>query len=78
MAAIFTAPTQGVLRDAVLFDIYRPKAESSPGLAVGEKSLAVRLTLHSDEATLTDAQIDATMTAVLSQLTQQVAARLRA
>ena len=78
MAAIFTAPTQGVLRDAVLFDIYRPKAESSAGLAVGEKSLAVRLTLHSDEATLTDAQIDATMTAVLSQLTQQVAARLRA
>jgi phenylalanyl-tRNA synthetase beta chain len=78
MAAIFAAPTQGVLRDAVLFDIYRPKAESSAGLATGQKSLAVRLTLHSDEATLTDAQIDATMAAVLSQLTQQVAAKLRA
>jgi phenylalanyl-tRNA synthetase beta chain len=78
IAAIFSAPTQGLLRDAVLFDIYRPKAESSAGLALGEKSLAVRLTLHSDEATLTDAHIDATMTAVLSQLTQQVAARLRA
>ena len=78
MAAIFAAPTQGVLRDAVLFDIYRPKAESSAGLAAGQKSLAVRLTLHSDEATLTDAQIDATMAAVLSQLTQQVAAKLRA
>jgi len=78
ISAIFSAPTQGLLRDAVLFDIYRPKAESSAGLALGEKSLAVRLTLHSDEATLTDAHIDATMTAVLSQLTQQVAARLRA
>jgi phenylalanyl-tRNA synthetase beta chain len=78
MAAIMAAPTQGVLRDAVLFDIYRPKAETSTGLAIGEKSLAVRLTLHSDEATLTDAQIDAAMTAVLSQLTQQVAAKLRA
>jgi phenylalanyl-tRNA synthetase beta chain len=78
ISAIYSAPTQGLLRDAVLFDIYRPKAESSAGLAIGEKSLAVRLTLHSDEATLTDAHIDATMTAVLSQLTQQVAARLRA
>jgi phenylalanyl-tRNA synthetase beta chain len=44
---------------------------------VGEKSLAVRLTLHSDEATLTDTQIDTAMNAVLTQLTQQVAARLR-
>jgi phenylalanyl-tRNA synthetase beta chain len=67
-----------LLRGAVLFDIYRPKAESAGGLAVGEKSLAVRLTLHSDEATLTDAQIEAAMAAVVQQLTAQVAARLRA
>jgi phenylalanyl-tRNA synthetase beta chain len=78
MAAIHAAPTQGLLRGAVLFDIYRPKAESAGGLAVGEKSLAVRLTLHSDEATLTDAQIEAAMAAVVQQLTAQVAARLRA
>jgi phenylalanyl-tRNA synthetase beta chain len=77
MNAIQTAPTEGLLRDVVLFDIYRPKAESTGGLAVGEKSLAVRLSLHSDEATLTEAQIDAVMNAVLTQLTQQVAARLR-
>ncbi len=77
MHGIHTAPTQGLLRDVVLFDIYRPKAESAGGLAVGEKSLAVRLSLHSDEATLTEAQIDAAMTAVLAQLTQLVAARLR-
>jgi phenylalanyl-tRNA synthetase beta chain len=78
MAAIHAAPTQGLLRDAVLFDIYRPKAESQGGLVTGEKSLAVRLTLHSDQATLTDAQIEAVMAAVVQQLTLQVAARLRA
>jgi phenylalanyl-tRNA synthetase beta chain len=78
MNAIHTAPTEGLLRDVVLFDIYRPKAESTGGLAVGEKSLAVRLSLHSDEATLTEAQIDTAMNAVLSQLTQKLAARLRA
>jgi phenylalanyl-tRNA synthetase beta chain len=67
-----------LLREAVLFDIYRPKAESSGGLAVGEKSLAVRLSLHSDNATLTDAQIESAMAAVLAQLKTAVAARLRA
>ena len=77
MAAIHAAPTQGLLRNAVLFDIYRPKAETTGGLAVGEKSLAVRLTMHSDEATLTEAQIEAVMSGVMSALTQQLAARLR-
>jgi phenylalanyl-tRNA synthetase beta chain len=77
MAAIHAAPTNGLLRGAVLFDIYRPKAESSGGLVVGEKSLAVRLSLHSEEATLTDAQIEAVMDAVVRQLTEQVAARMR-
>ena len=59
MKAIHTAPTEGLLRDVVLFDIYRPKADSTGGLAVGEKSLAVRLSLHSDEATLTEAMANA-------------------
>ena len=31
MQAIHAAPTQGLLRDAVLFDIYRPKADSGGG-----------------------------------------------
>jgi phenylalanyl-tRNA synthetase beta chain len=66
-----------LLRHAVLFDIYRPKAETTGGLALGEKSLAVRLTLHSDEATLTDAQIEAVMAGVMSSLSHQLAARLR-
>ena len=78
MQAIHSAPTQGWLRHAVLFDVYRPKAEASGGLAVGEKSLAVRLRLHSDEGTLTDAQIETAMNAVMASLSAQVAARLRA
>ncbi|WP_300713434.1 phenylalanine--tRNA ligase subunit beta [Limnohabitans sp.] len=79
MQAIHAAPTDGLLQSAVLFDIYRPKADATGGsLAVGEKSLAVRLTLGTVDATLTDAQIDATMNAVLAHLGSQVSARLRA
>jgi phenylalanyl-tRNA synthetase beta chain len=80
MAAVWSAPSQGLLRDAVLFDVYRPQAGKPPagGLAEGEKSLAVRLTLNSDEATLTEAQIEAVMTAQIAQLTTQLNARLRA
>jgi phenylalanyl-tRNA synthetase beta chain len=79
MQAIHAAPTEGLLQGAVLFDIYRPKPDAVGGsLAAGEKSLAVRLTLGTAEATLTDAQIDAAMNAVLAHLSQQVAARLRA
>jgi phenylalanyl-tRNA synthetase beta chain len=44
---------------------------------VGEKSLAVRLSLHSDEATLTDLQIESVMKSVVLALTQQLSARLR-
>jgi phenylalanyl-tRNA synthetase beta chain len=79
MKAIHAAPTDGLLQNAVLFDIYRPKADAPAGsLAVGEKSLAVRLTLGAAEASLTDAQIEVAMNAVLAHLTAQVCARLRA
>ena len=79
MQSIHAAPTEGLLQAAVLFDIYRPKADAAGGaLAVGEKSLAVRLTLGSAEATLTDAHIDAAMQAVIAHLAQQLGARLRA
>jgi phenylalanyl-tRNA synthetase beta chain len=63
-----------------LFDVYRPQPgkPSAGGLNEGEKSMAVRLTLNSDEATLTEAQIDAVMSAQISHLTAQLAARLRA
>lgn len=77
LQAIHSTASQGLLRDAVLFDIYRPKDASFAGLASGEKSLAVRLSLHSDEATLTDAQIENAMNAVVANLSGQLAARLR-
>jgi len=77
MAAVHAAKTQGLLRSAVLFDVYRPKAESA-AMAMDEKSLAVRLTLNSDEATLNEAQIDGVVQAVVAELTAQVSARLRA
>jgi phenylalanyl-tRNA synthetase beta chain len=77
MAAVHAAKTQGLLRNAVLFDVYRPKAESA-AMAMDEKSLAVRLTLNSDEATLNEAQIEGVVQAVLAELTAKVSARLRA
>ncbi|TSE36182.1 phenylalanine--tRNA ligase subunit beta [Tepidimonas charontis] len=66
------------LREAVLFDVYRPKAGApASGLAAGEKSLAVRLTLERDDANLTEADIEGVVRAVLERLQQQLGARLR-
>jgi len=79
MACVWSAPCQGLLHDAVLFDVYRfQPGKATGGLAEGEKSIAVRLTLNSDEATLTEAQIDAVMSAQLAQLSAHFNARLRA
>jgi phenylalanyl-tRNA synthetase beta chain len=78
MAAIHAAPTGGLLRDAVLFDVYRPKVGGAGGLNQGEKSLAVRLQLSDEQATLTDEQIDAAVSAILAQLVSDLGARLRA
>jgi phenylalanyl-tRNA synthetase beta chain len=77
MAAVHAAKTQSLLRQAVLFDVYRPKTETA-AMAMDEKSLAVRLTLNSDEATLNEAQIEGVVQAVVAELTSQLAARLRA
>jgi phenylalanyl-tRNA synthetase beta chain len=74
--AIHAAPTGGLLRDASLFDIYRPQTNSG-GLTEGEKSMAVRLSFHSDTATLTDEQVDPAVRAIVDQLTVKLGARLR-
>lgn len=80
MAAIWAAPQEpnnaGVLKSAVLFDVYRPQSEGG-GMALNEKSLAVRLTLGSDDQTLQDAQIESVVSRVLAQITAQLQARLR-
>jgi phenylalanyl-tRNA synthetase beta chain len=79
MQAIHAAPTQGLLRDALLFDVYRPKpGQAGGGLLESEKSLAVRLTLQSKEGTLTEEQIESTVSAVLAGLQSELGARLRA
>jgi phenylalanyl-tRNA synthetase beta chain len=79
MQAVRAAPLGGLLRDAVLFDVYRARspATSGGGMAEDEKSLAVRLTLNSDDATLTEEQIDTAVQAVISELGAQLGARLR-
>jgi phenylalanyl-tRNA synthetase beta chain len=80
------APASPWLRDAVLFDVYRPKKSvatevtttaAASALAADEKSLAVRLLLNRDDATLTEEAIEQTVKAVLDSLAQRVAARLR-
>jgi len=77
MAAVHGAATQGLLKDATLFDVYRPQ-QASASMQMGEKSLAVRLVLSSDTATLTDEEIEAAVQAVLANLQGQLGARLRA
>ena len=76
------APASPWLRDVVLFDVYRPKKQalaetSATSLAADEKSLAVRLVLNRDDATLTEEDIDVAVKAVLDSLAQRVDARLR-
>ena len=61
-----------LLRDVRLFDVYR----GAP-LAAGEKSLAIRLTLQSPDATLTDEAIDEVVAAVTDALARTVGARIR-
>ena len=79
MAAIAAAPTSGLLRDAQLFDVYRPKPakEAASDATATDRSLAVRLTLNGEEATLTEEQIEATVKAVVDQLQTAVGARQR-
>ena len=83
MEAVQHGVKGGILRSATLFDVFRPKKlkageEAAPGsLAQDEKSLAVRLTLGNDTASLTDAEIDAAMQGAIAALTERVAARLR-
>jgi phenylalanyl-tRNA synthetase beta chain len=67
-------PSGGLIRSANLFDVFRPPAASA---AAGERSLAVRLELLDDEATLTDERIDAAVAQVLETLRTRLGVRLR-
>ena len=61
-----------LLRSVELFDIYRGK-----GIASGSKSTAFRLTLRADDRTLTDADSDGVVSAVLAALEKELNAKLR-
>ena len=76
MAALRDDAT-GLVRSATLFDVYRPKAGAAD-FAAGERSLAVRLELLSDDATLTDEIIDAAVASAIARAAAAVGARLRA
>jgi phenylalanyl-tRNA synthetase beta chain len=76
LEAVRSADTGGLLRDALLFDVYKPLRAGS-GLAPDEKSLAVRLTLASADATLTDEQIESAVRAVVEQVAERLGGRLR-
>ena len=70
------ADPQGLVRSATLFDIYKPAAPVA-GLQAGERSLAVRLELRDDAATLNDERIDAAVAAAVARAAQAFGARLR-
>ena len=76
MSAIKEASSEGLVRGARLFDIYKPKAAVA-GMAEHERSLAVRIELRDDEQTLTDERIEASLKGLLDTLTQRVGARVR-
>ncbi len=79
MAAINGADTQSLLKGATLFDVYRPQPShiTPGGMQIGEKSLAVRLVLSSDAATLTELAIEHAVQAVVANIQSQLQARLR-
>lgn len=76
MAAVHAAPTGGLVREARLFDIYKPKAAVAD-IGPDERSVAVRLELQDEDTTLTDERIDAAVRAVVETLGARVGARLR-
>jgi phenylalanyl-tRNA synthetase beta chain len=71
-----TDDPSGLVRRATLFDVYRPAA----GAVVaepGEHSMAVRLELMDDQATLTDERIESAVQAAKNRVQDRVGGRLR-
>ena len=85
LLACLRADPAGLIHKATLFDIYKPalpsveaaEAAAGGGWKPGERSLAVRLELRDDTATLTDARIDAAVQAAICRASQTHGARLR-
>lgn len=77
VAARLGDDASGLVRGATLFDVYQPTTPVA-GMAEGERSLAYRLELRDDAATLTDDRIDAAVAAAVARVQSAFAARLRA
>lgn len=77
LMAQLSADPDGLVRSATLFDVYKPE-KPVPGLAEGERSLAVRLELLDFENTLTDERIDNAIHAAVARVQAAFGARLRA
>jgi phenylalanyl-tRNA synthetase beta chain len=60
------------LQDVIIFDIYRGK-----GVEEGSKSVALSLIMQDDTQTLTDSEIDAIVSKLLTLLTNEKNAKLR-
>jgi phenylalanyl-tRNA synthetase beta chain len=67
-----TVRPQPLVRSATVFDEYR-----GPQVGAGKKSLALRVVLQSDEATLTDEDADAAVERIVGALRERFGATLR-
>jgi phenylalanyl-tRNA synthetase beta chain len=61
------------LRDVHVFDVYRDKEH----VGVGKKSIALTLTFRSDERTLVDAEVEASIQAIIRATAEKVGAQIR-
>ena len=85
MASLAADPT-GLIRSVKLFDIYKPPVSAGTGASAGaanswlpgEHSLAVRLELRDDAATLTDERTAAAVQAAVARVALAYGARMRA
>jgi len=74
-----------VLREVRLFDVYRPSSADSSNFAEAsanallnkEKSLAFRVVLQDTQRTLSEAEVDAAIAALIQALAEQFGARIR-
>jgi phenylalanyl-tRNA synthetase beta chain len=67
-----TVAASSLLRELEVFDVYR-----GPGIESGRKSVALGLILQDKSRTLTDADADAVVAAVVARLQSDVEARIR-
>jgi phenylalanyl-tRNA synthetase beta chain len=72
LIAALTDDASGLVRSARLFDLYKPKTAGG-----NERSMAVRLELRDDNATLTEERIEAAQGQALQRAQQRLGARLR-